>query len=518
MAAKAGTRGKVLLTALVALAIFLVPAASSPSPPAEGSLTAPRAQAWTYTVAITECVAGFFLTLASAIWTCVVDGVGAQVVAMCTVINFVTNFLGAVLVCIGSLPFTWLAYPAACSDALPVFVCSVSGSLIATVVPAVIGLFYDQSIIPTAIGPAIAQLFICLDSGILWVIEAIVALIAIIVWEMPFFIYFFIALVYAFISALCYIIGLPWCCCSSCCWNPIFPGWGFGVCTWLGDLVIIIGNALYAASSGLYEIAAGCAGALFCYSALVSLGPLNLIIALIEFIIGIFFFVVWGICALVVGYCGCMCAMCTLLCSKIWIYYIAPIVDICAGSGGMFSLTGPIDLTTAAFGLFVLCIPGICLIPTVIGAPLGVPMVFFGAVLCITRGVWGLQETLCTWCAQHICCYGWFALLVAVMGLIYDALAYLLGAGIILIILEVVCYLIDLVVGWCNALVWALWVGATTILCALALGPWSCAAASCLASVPSDIGVILDLCSWCLLNVQNQILWLWQRFFQSFAD
>lgn len=31
-------------------------------------------------------------------------------------------------------------------------------------------------------------------------------------------------------------------------------------------------------------------------------------------------------------------------------------------------------------------------------------------------------------------------------------------------------------------------------------------------------GVPIDLCSWTFLNVQDQILWLWQRFFQSFSD
>jgi len=106
-------------------------------------------------------------------------------------------------------------------------------------------------------------------------------------------------------------------------------------------------------------------------------------------------------------------------------------------------------------------------------------------------------------------------ILVIVIAAIYDALSYF-GVGHILMILEIISYFLNIGCGWCNAIVWALWIGATTILRALALGPWSCAAASCITSIPSDIGLVLDLCSWCFLNVQ--VLWLWQRFFQSFVD
>lgn len=137
-----------------------------------------------------------------------------------------------------------------------------------------------------------------------------------------------------------------------------------------------------------------------------------------------------------------------------------------------------------------------------------------GTTFSVLFGICGIAETVFAFICQAPIIYYIPDFLVIVIVAIYDTLAYV-GFGEILMFMKILAYIPDWIIGWTNAAVWACWIGLTTVLCALALGPWSCAAASCCASIPSDIGLVLDCCSWCFLNVQ--ILWLRHLFFQSFS-
>ena len=503
MAAKVGTKGKVLLTALVALVIFLVPAARalSPSPPAEGALTAPRAQAYMIGCGLSmglaawavEFIAGFIIAVIGAIGSCLsLLGCGAAS-ALCAVIDFVFTFIGVLCISIGVAPWLWAAYGSVAIAGLPQLIAVSCAQCIAA------GVFGAVSAAPCP-GNCWAGTLVQI---VAWIFEAMAAVLGVVfmfIWAIP------------VVSIGFWVVALFW----------IVLGFFMWILSWPGTALLLVSNFLFAIVLCALVILTGFFLAILIFGILLMLGPLNVLFTLICAVLGIFTFLIFGslgVCSFVgLGIIALLSKVAQMFCN----YIAVPLVDLGVPCGGLSALTGPVNLITSMFGFFVMCIPGLCLTFTGIGAPVGIPMCFFGAI----TGWWYLIEGgITTFLAvvfeapiiQNLCAL-WEVIFVGV--LIYFWL------DLIWWIFDLAVWIPYIFVGLCADFAIGLWIGVTSVLWTLALCPWGCAACSAVPSIISLlpciagalIGMVPDSCSWCLLNVQNQILWLWQRFFQSFAD
>lgn len=459
----------------------------------EGSLTAPRAQVYSYLYSclawVPQLVVGFLMAAFGGFFTGVWGVIYVLIAIFGGILYFLAAFIGALLVAAGIFPWVWETFIAVISGAFPVLV-AVSASLALA-----LGCFGCLSFIP---GPPnfIIGLSVLVIALIFWVLAIIVALIAGVLWVLP----------YA-TSALFSGAAVIW----------LLAGFVMGLVAYAGQAIILGSSILY----GLFLFVGGAVLAFFlallAYGIESMLGPLNLIITVSCSILGLFSFIpcILSACLSFFGL-GCLTA-CTQSLSWCWNYVVLTLIDVGGGLGGLCALEGPINLIVGMIGLGMVFL-GLLLSITLIGFPVGIPMMIFGSIIMARGFIVGGPGCIVACVVQFPGIQNLVALLVLIPYLI-SSIPYV---GWVYLVFEGLVYVLDFVIGLPNALAWFLWISCTSIFCISALCPWGWAVSSGICSLPAlpcyAFGCMQDLCSWAFLTVQNALFYLWRLFFQSSMD
>jgi len=393
-------------------------------------------------------------------------------------------------VAIGVLPWLWETYTAVISGAFPVLVAVSAASTLAH------GLFGFLSLIP-GFPNFIIDCSVSVISAILWVIAIIVAVIADVIWALPVF------------SIGFWVIAAVW----------IILGLFMGLVAYLGQAIILIASAIY----GLFLFGLGIllaiSLAVMVYGIEYMLGPLNLIITALCSILSIPSLIFCGIPAIICFFVGGVITLITQSVSWLWNYIVLLLVDCGAGLGGLCALEGPVNLIIGMFGLGMVVL-GIVLSLTIIGSPVGIPMVIFGLIIAVIFLIVGTLGCGVAFVAQ-------FPIIqnaLAAWTVLFVLILYALYLDLIWWLFDLIVYLVDFIIGVINGISWFLWTSCTSICCIFTLCPpaWAISSFICsicsFCSLPTLIGLVLDVCSWAFLIVQNALYWLWHLFFQSSMD
>ncbi len=498
----------------------------------EGALTAPRSQVYSCAAAQVYCCTAYLLQAFIGAIMLFIGFVGMiifgaillLVAVVGGIIDWIIVFAGSLITGLSDFPWVWETLLVAAAGSLLVIM-AVSGALtlvsliniiIGVIVGAIVGFFiglpfFIVGAIPGAIifgiifglifaifsiPPLVIGICILLVDFFLWIFCFGLAIVAIIVWLIPY------ASVFWGAAIIWLILGL-------------FAG----TVADLGQLLILISNTVYGVCLLFLSILFLLFSLCFAYGLLLLLGPVNLLIAVVSSVLGIFSLFFCGFLAVICFFFLGFITFLTQCLTWFWNSVIVTLFDLGMGLGGICALNAPASIVLGLVGVLMLVLGGLLAL-TGFGLPLGIPMLIFGIIMMLTGLIPGILTSIYTVFVQFPIVQNLLALCIVVVVLLLDA-TYGVGWAI-LIFFELIAYFGDIGVGLLNIGAWFFWTCCTSFLCACALAPWGIALPSWCASIPFlpcyAFGFVMDLATWCFLILQDTLYYLWQFFFQSSMD